>query len=204
MLDEAFSPEVLGCTLERFSLFWGDPLLTGSVSMLLYGVAGMVLLQVSRRTDGFDRRLWRVCAVLFFLQVLNTHLDLHALPGAYGRCLARAQGWYENRGPVKLLGAALIAAAMATVLVVATVAWWRSIRANTLLVAGVAVALGFTLIRGAGVNVAEAVYNQPVGPFRWADLIEYGGVVLAGAAGWRRLRQLRRARRARRQQTPVL
>lgn len=74
--------------------------------MLLYGAAGIVLLQVSRRTDGRDRRLWLACAVLFFLRVLNTHIDLHALPGVYGRCLSRAQGWYENRGPVKLLGAA--------------------------------------------------------------------------------------------------
>jgi hypothetical protein len=184
--------DVLGCAIGRWTLIWGDPLLAGSVSMLLYGLAGMLLLRVARRSGTRDRRLWGVCAALFFFQVLNTHLDLHALPTAFGHCLAQAQGWYENRGAVKLLGLVLIGVAMALVLIVAAFAWWRSIRANTMLVAGVAIALGFTLIKGTAVNVAEEVYHRMIGPFRWVDLAEFGGVALAMLAAARRLRSLRR------------
>jgi hypothetical protein len=184
--------DILGCAIGRWTVIWGDPLLTGSVSMLLYGLGGVLLLRVARRSGAGDRRLWVVCAALFFFQVLNTHLDLHALPAAVGHCLAHAQGWYENRGAVKLLGLVLIGAAMMLVLIVATVAWWRSIRANTMLILGVAIALGFTLIKGTAVNVAEEVYNQQVGPFRWADLLEFSGIALAMLAAARRLRSLRR------------
>jgi hypothetical protein len=63
-----------------------------------------------------------------------------------------------------------------------------------MLVLGVAIALGFTLIKGTAVNVAEEVYNQRVGPFRWADLLEFSGVALAMLAAGRRLRSLGRAR----------
>ena len=199
MEQSAYLQQMLGCAVDRWTKVWGDPLLTGSVSMLLYGLAGLLLLRVARRTGARDRRLWFVCAILFFLQVINTHLDLHAFPPAIGHCLARAQGWYGNRGPVKLLAALLIGATVALVLIVAVVAWWRSIRANALLVAGVAIALGFTLVKGTGVNVAEELYNRQVGPFQWADLLEYGGIALAALAAMRRLRRLRRARPARRQ-----
>lgn len=199
MEKAAFSVEIFDCAIARWTRIWGDPLLTGSVAMLLYGLAGLLLLRVARRTDAADRRLWCVCAVLFFFQVLNTHLDLHALPAAVGHCLARAQGWYESRGPVKLLGAVLIGATVIAALIVATVAWWRNIRANLLLVAGVAIALGFTLVKGAAVDVAEEIYNRGVGAFRWADLIEYSGVVLAALAASMRLRRLRHVRRGRRE-----
>ena len=198
-MEQALSPEILACAVGRWTRIWGDSMVTGTVSMLLYGGAGLLLLGVSRRTGRTDRWLWRACAFLFFLQVLNTHLDLHAFPAAFGNCLARAQGWYQDRGPVKLLGALLIGAAIAVVLIGATVAWWRSVRANALLVAGVAIALGFTLIKGTGLNFAEAVYNNRVGPFRWADLIEYSGILLAAIAGWRRLRLVRQARLQRRE-----
>jgi hypothetical protein len=183
--------DVLACAIARWTNVWGDTLLPGSVTMLLYGLAGLLMLQVARRTAAGDRRLWAACAALFFFQVVNTHLDLHAVPTAVGHCLARAQGWYHERGTVKLIGLALIGAAIAVVLAVATVAWWRSIRANTMRVAGVAIAFGFTLIKGTAINAAEAVYNQRLGAFRWADLLEYSGIVLAMAAAARRLHSVR-------------
>ena len=186
--------DLLACAIGRWTSVWGDAMLPSSVAMLLYGAAGLLMLRVARRTGAADRRLWGICAALFFFQVVNTHLDLHAVPTAIGHCLARAQGWYHERGSVKLIGLALIGAAIAFVLVLATIAWWRSIRANALLVAGVAIAFGFTLIKGTAVNAAEAVYNQRIAGFRWADLLEYSGVVLAMLAAARRLRTLRRAR----------
>jgi hypothetical protein len=198
-MDQATSAAALyHCAIRRWTLIWGDPLLTGSVSMLLYGVAGLLLLWVARRTGAGDRRLWQVCAILFFLQVVNTHLDLHAVPAAIGHCVSQAQGWYENRGQVKLLGLVLIGILGAVVLIAAAIGSWRSIRGNALLVLGVTVAIGMTLVKGAGLDAAEKMYHVQLGPFRWADLIEYSGIAIAGLAAVLRLRRMRHERPRRR------
>lgn len=191
-MDQATTVAALyHCAIRRWTIVWGDPWLAGSVSMLLYGVVGLLLWRVARRTGPGDRRLWQLCAILFFFQVINTHLDLHALPAAIGHCVSRAQGWYETRGQVKLLGLVLIATISLLVLIVAVIAWWRSIRANALLVLGVAIALGLTLIKGTAVAEAERVYHLELGPFRWVDLLEYSGIAIAALAAVLRLRRLR-------------
>ncbi len=198
MEQSAISPDILACAIDRWTGVWGDPLLRGTVTMLVYGLGGLLLLRVARRTGRGDRQLWRICAVFFFALMVNTHLDLHALPTAFGHCIAHAQGWYDRRGPVKLVAFGLIAAVTLLVLVAATVFWWRSIRANVLLVAGVGLTLGFTLIRGADVNEVETLYQVRIGAFRWADLIDYVGVLLAAVAALIRLRRARPIRPARR------
>ncbi len=161
------------CIIHRWTVMWGDPWLTGTVTMLLYGIGGLLLLRVARRTDSTDRRLWMLCAFLFFFQVVNTHLDLHAVPGAIGHCVSRAQGWYESRGQVRVLGLIVIATVTLVVVAAATIAWWRSISANALLVLGVAITVAFTLVRGTALDDLEKVYHLTAGPFTWGDLIEY-------------------------------
>ncbi len=179
------------CAIRRWTIMWGDPMLTGTVSMLLYGIGGVLLLRVARRTGSSDRRLWQLCAILFFFQVVNTHLDLHALPGAIGHCVSRAQGWYESRGQVRVLGLIVIAAITLVVVAAATIAWWRSLKANALLVLGVTITVAFTLVRGTALDDLERIYHFNVGPFTWGDLIEYAGIAIASLAAVLRLRRLR-------------
>ncbi|NHX27458.1 DMT family transporter, partial [Escherichia coli] len=75
-------------------------------------------LRIAARTEGRERWLWRICGWLFVFQVANTHLDMHALVVSYGRCLARAQGWYQGRHDIQLvvlIGALALAVATLTV-----------------------------------------------------------------------------------------
>jgi hypothetical protein len=186
--------EIFRCSIERWTGNWGDPLVPGTVTMLAYAAAGPLVWRVSTRIDRSEGQLWRLCAFFFLFQVFNIHLDMHAWPTAFGHCLAHAQGWYGERGAVKLAAAVMIGAATGLVLLVGVIAYWRRIRANALLVAGVGIAAGITLARGVGWSAAEQIYNHRVGPFRWAVLIELSGVAAAALAALLRLRLLRRVR----------
>lgn len=178
--------DALSCGVRRWNLIWGDPFLSASIFMVSYGVAAMLILQVARQAAGRERWLWYLCGFLFIFQVFNTPLDLHAFPGAVGHCLAKAQGWYADRGPVKLAFLIGIAVSALVVSLVLLKIFYRNIAGNLGLITGIAVVLGFTIIKGIGYKDAERLYNVMVGPFRIADFIEFSGIVIAMIAALRR------------------
>ena len=182
----AINFDALSCGVRRWNQIWGDPFLSGTIFMVSYGMAAVLIFRVAQQSPGKERWLWRLCGFLFLFQVLNTHLDLHAFPGAVGRCLAQAQGWYEHRGSVKL--AFLIGLAVCAILIslVILIAFYCNIAGNLLLVCGVAIVLGFTLIKGIGYKEAEQLYGVQIGPFRIADFIEFSGIMIAMAAALKR------------------
>ncbi|MCV2882362.1 hypothetical protein [Actibacterium sp. XHP0104] len=179
------------CGIADWTQIWGDPLLSGTVFMIGYGLAGVLMLRIAARTVGRERWLWRICGWLFVFQVANTHLDMHALVVSYGRCLARAQGWYQGRHDIQLvvlIGALALAAA---IILGGLVVFYRNILGNALLVLGVTVALGLTVVKAINYHHIEHFYVGVFGQFRGADLIELSGVALALIAAllkWRGLR----------------
>lgn len=187
--------EIVSCGVDRWNLIWGDPILSGTIFMVSYGVVAVLILRVAQRANGGERWggerwgrerwLWRLCGLFFVFQVINTPLDLHAMPGAIGHCLAKSQGWYEERGAFKLAALAGIAGFAGLVLLVMLVVFYRSIAGNLLLVSGVGLVFAFTVIKGVGYKEAEAVYHVPVGPFRVADFIEFSGILIAMTAALR-------------------
>lgn len=182
--------EVLSCGVARWNLIWGDPILSGSILMTSYALTAILMFLVARQSEGKERWLWLLCGLLFLFQVFNTPLDLHAFPGAVGHCLAIAQGWYEQRGPFKLLVLIGLAGCAALMAIVLLVVFYRNIAGNILLIVGVAIVVVFTLAKGIGYKEAEQVYGVGVGPFRIADFIEFSGVLVAMiAALQRKLRQ---------------
>ena len=66
------------------------------------------------------------------------------------------------------------------------IVFYRNIAGNLLLVCGVAIVLGFTLVKGIGYKEAEQLYGVQVGPFRIADFIEFSGIMIAMAAALKR------------------
>ncbi|MCP4766756.1 MAG: hypothetical protein GY875_10855 [Gammaproteobacteria bacterium] len=177
------------CGIDDWREIWGDPLLSGAIFMISYGVTALLIFRAARGSTGRERGYWRMCGFLFIFQFLNTNLDLHALVWTTGRCLAHAQGWYENRREVQLFF--LIGLALLVVLILLTVmtAFLRNIAGNILLTLGVAIALGFTLVKGINYHGVEQFYGRQLGPFRVADYIEYSGIVIALLATLMRLRQ---------------
>ena len=179
------------CGFDRWMEIWGDPLLSGTIFMTSYGVTALLILYAAREATSRERWYWRICGALFLFQLLNTNLDLHALIETTGRCLANAQGWYENRREIQFLFVMGVAFLIALILIVVLVVFFRSILENILLTLGVSIALGFTIIKGINYHDLEQYYGIRVGPFHIADFIEFSGIVLANFAALIRFHQNR-------------
>ena len=178
------------CGFDAWMDIWGDPLLSGTIFMVSYGVTALLIFRASREAEARERRYWRFCGFLFLFQFLNTNLDLHALVWTTGRCLAHAQGWYETRREIQvsvLIGLALL---VALILLIVLLVFFRNIFRNILLTLGVLIALGFTVVKGINYHGIEQFYGSQVGPFRVADFIEYSGITLAFLAAMIRFRQI--------------
>lgn len=178
------------CGISDWNKIWGDPIVSGSVFMVSYGGTAFLVLRVARRLAGRERVLWSICGALFLFQVANTHLDLHAFVFTFGRCLAHAQGWYQDRREVQFLVLAAAAALALAMLLVLVLVFRKHISGNALLIAGVGTALGMTLTKGINYHNLERYYGGDFGFFRGADLIEYAGIVLALSAALLRRRAL--------------
>lgn len=179
------------CGVDHWMDIWGDPLLSGSIFMMSYGVTALLIFRATREAALRERRYWHFCGYLFLFQFLNTNLDLHALVWTTGRCHAHAQGWYENRRETQVLFLIGLAFLVVLILLIVLIVFFRDIFRNILLTLGVAIALGFTMVKGINYHGIEQFYRGQVGPFRVADFIEYSGISLAFLAAQIRLRQIR-------------
>jgi hypothetical protein len=179
------------CGFDAWMDIWGDPWLSGSIFMISYGVTALLIFKAARQAAARERLYWRLCGSLFLFQVVNTNLDLHALIWTTGRCLSHAQGWYDQRKEIQIALLVGLALFVAIILFIVFIAFFRNIFRNILLTLGVAIAIGFTLVKGISYHGLADFYGRPVGPFHVADLIEYSGILLAFIAAVLRLRQLR-------------
>jgi len=179
------------CGIDDWMGIWGDPLLSGTIFMMSYGVTALLIFRAARDAEMRERWYWNFCGFLFLFQLLNTNLDLHALVWATGRCLAHAQGWYENRREFQVLFLIGLALLVALILLIVLIVFFRNIFRNILLTLGVVTALGFTIVKGINYHGFEQFYGSEVGPFRVADFIEYSGIALAFLAALVRLRQIK-------------
>jgi hypothetical protein len=178
------------CGIDDWMDIWGDPLLSGTIFMISYGVTALLIFRAAREAEARERRYWRFCGFLFLFQFLNTNLDLHALVWTTGRCLAHAQGWYETRRETQVLFLIGLALLVALILLIVLLVFFRNIFRNILLTLGVVTALGFTVVKGINYHGLEQFYGSQVGPFRVADFIEYSGIALAFLGALIRLRQI--------------
>lgn len=180
----------VACGIKDWWAFAGDPLVSGSVFMASYGLTAWLIFRVAVRTVGKERNYWWLCGWLFGFQVINVNADLHGLVFTVGRCLSRAQGWYEDRHVVQfyvLVGLALVALLIVLLILLS---FFRNIVGNLLLTLGVGTAVGLTLVKGVNYHNLERYYAGSFGPFRGGDLIELSGIALAFlAAAWRLTRK---------------
>lgn len=179
--------DALECGVAGWRQIWGDPLLSGTIFVASYVVAAAFIFRVAPQATGRERWLWRLCGFFFLFQALNTPLDLHAFPGAFGRCLAHAQGWYDNRQQIQVAFLIGLAIGAALLFLLTLAVFYRNMLNNLLLVSGVVITLGITLIKGINYHGTEVILGGGSGPFRWADLIEYSGIAIALLAALKRM-----------------
>jgi hypothetical protein len=181
--------QALNCGIEAWSGFWGDPWLSGSLIMITYGIAAWLARLVALGLTGTERVAWTLAAVLLAFQVLNTPLDLHGLMWASGRCLAHIQGWYADRYAYQREILAVLAVGFCLIACLAMIVLRRHPLSNGLLVTGLCLSLGMTLVKGVNYHHLEALYQARVGPLRIPDLVELAGIAcVLLAAGWRNQR----------------
>ena len=179
------------CGFDEWMDIWGDPLLSGTIFMLSYGITALLIFRAARGSVTREGWYWRLCGVLFLFQLVNTHLDLHAMVWTTGRCLARAQDWYEYRREIQIIFLICIGLILAAFLLIVLILFLRDIFGNFLLTLGASIALGFTIVKSINYHHLESIYGAQAGLFYVADYIEFSGIALAFLAAVIKLRQNR-------------
>mgnify|MGYP001820958034 CR=1 FL=1 len=168
--------DAFACGVEAWSGFWGDPLFSGTLMIATYAFAALLAWRVAMRMGGVQRGAWVLAAVLMAFQALNTPLDLHGLMWATGRCLAHIQEWYADRYAYQrelLIGLAIV---FAVLVILGVLVLRKHLLAHGLLVVGLALSLGMTLVKGINYHHLEALYQARVGPLHIPDIIELAGI----------------------------
>lgn len=183
MQPSTFS-QTLACALNGWTPGIGDPHVMGWVTVAVYATCALAALQLSIRNPFHGPGAWRerlfwggICVFMICLAV-NKQLDLQTLMTVIGRCHAKLNGWYEQRqtmqrGFIKALALGALLLALAT-------AWFlrASLRRNALAVLGLALVLGFVVIRAVGFHDVDKLISTELMSIRLNWIFELSGLVL--------------------------
>ena len=148
----------------------------GWVTVAAYLVATLLCWAAFRRTSGRQSLFWSALAVMLFLLAINKQLDLQSALTAAGRCMAQAQGWYDQRQTVQLAFIAGIAALCLGLACFAVWFWQQDVAEIWLALVGFAVLLAFVAIRAAGFHHIDRFIGFELGNVRVNWVLELGGI----------------------------
>lgn len=181
------------CTFDRWVSIWGDPLLPATIIMAGYAIAAWLTWRVTQQETGRERLFWGLGTTLMLFLFLNTHLDLHILPGAFGRCLARLQGWWENRRIVQTIFVACVTGLMALMLLTVVIFFYRNLLRNFLFVLGCLVSAGYLIIKSSGLHYVDQLSSVTLGTVQISIIAEVFGSILISTSALIKLSDIRRA-----------
>lgn len=165
------------CIFTDWSPTIGDPTLTGWVTVVAYLAASCLSALVLFHHSGKLRIFWLGLSIILLLLAVNKQLDLQSALTAAGRCLSKAQGWYEDRRSVQI---AFILAILVICGVIAAVLLWVMRREIPLIwpaLIGIVSLLAFIAIRAAGFHHFDQLIGFEVGGIRMNAVLELGGIV---------------------------
>ncbi|TGN67254.1 hypothetical protein E4L95_05545 [Paracoccus liaowanqingii] len=171
--------ELRSCVARQWSPQIGDPELTGWVTVLAYAVAALLSGLVWRRLAGDPLRIfWGVLVVLLAFLAVNKQLDLQTVLTEAGKCLSRAQGWYDDRRVVQVafIGTLLIVLLMAMGVLMAVLR--GRIAQNALALAGLILVLGFVMVRAVSIHNFDQILGGASLGVSNNFLLENAGLVL--------------------------
>ena len=146
-MDESLSQ----CIAASWSPEIGDPNATGWLTVLAYLLCFGLSVAVWRRLRGQrGRALWTLIMMMMLFLAVNKQLDLQSAMTAWGRCLAKAQGWYQDRRTVQegfILGLLAVAG---LVLIAGLVGLRGHLRRHGLALTGLTILLAFIMVRAVG------------------------------------------------------
>lgn len=157
----------------------GDPEVTGWLTVLAYLLCMVLAVRVlTRRPPQAARGLWLGIAPLMGFLALNKQLDLQTALTATGRCMAHAQGWYDNRALVQLGFIAGLILLVVLVLTVALRSLKGRLRRNGLALLGLAVLCGFVLVRAVGFHHVDQLISMDFARLPFNFWFENAGLFL--------------------------
>ena len=194
MQPSTFS-QTLACAHNGWTPGIGDPHVMGWITVAVYAACALAALQLSIRNSIHSPGAWRerlfwggICVLMTFLAV-NKQLDLQTLMTVIGRCHAKLNGWYEHRQAMQR--GAIKALALGALLLALGTAWLlrASLRRNILAVLGLALVLGFVVIRAVGFHDVDKLISTEVMSIRVNWILELSGLVLILLSALPRLRR---------------
>ena len=154
-----------------------------AASALLVAWRGRFPAETARR----ERIFWTLAAVLLLFLAVNKQLDLQSALTAAARCLAQAQGWYQDRRVVQI--AFIIGLLVAGVMGLIFLAWLLrgTMRRTGLALLGLCVVTVFVLVRAAGFHHMDILINETVGGVRLNWVLELPGPLIVLLTAMREL-----------------
>ena len=152
---------------------------TGWLTVISYVVCLVLAVMVLRRRPARAARgLWWVIALLMAALAVNKQLDLQTALTATGRCMARAQGWYDSRRIVQVAFIAGLVLGVVIALLWAAKTLRGQMRRNGLALLGLAVLCGFVLVRAVGFHHVDRLISTDFANIKFNFWFENAGLVL--------------------------
>ncbi len=170
--------ELVTCVFEFWSPKIGDPTAIGWLTVAVYALTAILAMVVFARQRGRQRIFWFGVCIMLFALAINKQLDLQSAVTAAGRCLAQAQGWYEDRQAIQII---FIISFVVTSLVLGLLLAWalrRHIGRIWLALIGVALLVGFVAVRAAGFHHFDRFIGYEFANIRMNWVMELGGITL--------------------------
>lgn len=172
----------------------GDPTVMGWFTVVAYVLTGGMSLLVMTNQRGRMRVFWSVLCVLLFALSINKQLDLQSALTAAGRCLALAQGWYEDRAAVQLIFIVFVATAGLVLSMVFAVTMRHNLAQNWLALIGLGFLCSFIAVRAAGFHHFDRFIGYEIANVRMNWAMELGGIAMIAGNALLFLRQQSKVR----------
>jgi hypothetical protein len=166
------------CAADAWAPAFGDHDLYGYVMTVVHlvaaGLAVKVAIQGPFLSDArrAERWLWAIGATGLVALAINKQLDLQSMILAAARCVARGQGWYENRRAYQtevILGMTIAAAVIVPVVLLLL---RKAFVGNLAFVLSMSALVAFVLLRAISFHHLDVVFGTDVLSFRLHRLIE--------------------------------
>lgn len=172
---------LLECLFADWSPTIGDPTATGWITVVGYLAASCLAALVLYRQSGRQRLFWLGLSIILLMLAVNKQLDLQSALTATGRCLSKAQGWYEDRRSIQIT---FILAIIGLSGIIAVWLFWVMRREIALIwpaLVGIVSLLAFIAIRAAGFHHFDRFIGFEFGGVRMNVILELGGTLLIAA-----------------------
>ncbi|MDO5648666.1 hypothetical protein [Paracoccus sp. (in: a-proteobacteria)] len=170
----------------------GDPDLMAWVTVaLLAGCAVLAIAVLRMWPRPATRGFWIAIAVVTAVLAVNKQLDLQTVLTATGRCMARAQGWYEHRRAVQTAVITVLCAGVVLGAVWAGISVRRHLAQNAAALIGLLMLAAFVVARATAFHRMDGSIGAAMTDTHYRMLELIGAALIALNAAF----MLRRRRR---------